>query len=156
MTIDPNSFLMGGGVPSAKFKNHGDEVWGVIVDASVRQQTDFETNEPLYWQDGTPRMQLVITLKTEQHEGPDDDGQRRVYAKGKMLNTIREAVKKAGAEGIAEGGKLLVRYVSDGEPKRRGMSGEKLYMAKYAMPEVVIPEDGFNDGGMPDVEATPF
>lgn len=151
MTIDPNSFLMGGGVPSAKFKNHRDEIVGVILDTSVRQQTDFESGELLYWQDGKPRMQLVITLQTELNEELDDDGQRRIYAKGQMLTAIREAVKKAGAKGIAEGGKLFVRYVSDAEPKRRGLSGEKQYIARYAVPEVMVPDDApdFDDSDAP-------
>ena len=141
--IDPNALIMGSGAKSALFKVHGDQVWGAIMSSEVRQQTDFDTGALMFWDDGKPRMQVVILLLTEEQDDDDDDGMRAVYARGQMLKAIRAAVVKAGANGIADGGKLVIRYTGDAEPKRKGMSGAKQFFAKYEPPVSVthLPED---------------
>ena len=149
---DVNAALMGGGGRSASFKNHGDRVWGEIVKSDRIQQRDFDSGEPLFWDDEKtqPRMQIVISLQTDEREDDEDDGVRKVYVKepSQMLAAMRLAVTKAGAKGIANGGKFLVQYVSDGEPKRKGMSGQKQYFVKYeAPPEGYMP--------MPDEQFDP-
>ena len=149
--VDPNALIMGTGARSASFKNHGDRVWGTIISSEVRQQTDFDTSQLLFWDDGKPRLQVVITVQTDISDDDDDDGLRAIYAKGQMLKAIGDACRKAGAKGISEGGRLLVQYVSDAEPKRRGMSGAKQYFAKYEPPVtmVEIPDQ-------PDEDELPF
>jgi hypothetical protein len=90
-STDPNAWLMGGSVPSAKFETHGDTVTGVITDTpEVRPQTDFDSGQPLFWDDGKPKMQLVVTLATDQRDpaNADDDGTRRVYVKGKLQQAV--------------------------------------------------------------------
>ena len=155
---DANEILMGSGGRTAKFTQHGEQVWGEIVSLDARQQTAFESSELLYWPDGAPRMQVVVTLQTELQDDADDDGLRRLYAKGAMTAAIRKAVTQANARGLTTGGRLLVRYVSDAAPKRPGMSGEKQYFAKYEPPAatVVIPEDGGDDAPPPNDEDLPF
>lgn len=150
-TQDVNSLVMGSGGRSATFKVHGDQTWGVIVHSELRQQTDFDTGELMFWQDGKPRMQAVFTLQTDEITDDEDDGMRKVYAKGQMLRAIQAAVLKAGAKGVADGGTLLVRYTGDAEPKRKGMSGEKQYFAKYQPPAhtTVLPDQ-------PDDEEPPI
>ena len=135
---DINGFLMGTGGRSASFKSINDRTWGDIVHAELRQQTSFEDQTPMFWDDGKPRMQLVITLQTTEQEDDDDDGVRKVYAKGQMLNAIRAAIVKAGERQLRVGGQLLVQYVSDAEPKKRGMSGAKQYFAKYSPPVTAV------------------
>ena len=137
MSTDPNGWLMSGGVGSAKFDAHGDSVKGTITETpDLRQQTDFDTNAPLFWDDGKPKMQLVVTLATDQRDpsNPDDDGIRRLYVKGKLQQAVAGAIRKAGAKGLEVGGTLTVAYIGDDEPKRKGMSGAKLYTADYASP----------------------
>ena len=155
---DVNSVLMGSGGRSATFKTHGDQVWGEIVHSELRQQTDFDTNALLFWDDGKPRMQVVITLQTDEQTDDEDDGLRKVYAKGQMMRAIQQAVLKAGARGIADGGKLVVRYTGDAEPKRKGMSGEKQYFAKYVQPErtTVLPDQPTDDAPPIDEDSLPF
>jgi len=133
---DPNSWLMAGGVASAKFDTHGDSLTGTISDTELRQQTDFDTGTPLVWDDGRPRMQLVVTLATDQRDASnaEDDGTRRLYVKSKLQQAVSAAVRKAGAAGLEIGGKLTITYVGDDEPKRKGMQGAKLYTAEYASP----------------------
>ena len=156
---DANQALMGGGGRSASFKQHGDQVWGEIVSYELRQQMDFDDGSPLVWDDGKPRMQVVISLQTDLREDEEDDGVRRVYVKipSQMRQAMQKAVVKAGAKGIVEGGKFLVRYMSDGEPKKKGMSGQKQYFCKYEPPAYVLgQDDGFDDVPPPDDDSLPF
>ena len=50
-----------------------ENVFQLIVDMEERQQTDFTSNEPLFWDTGEPRLQLVITLLTEEKDDEDDE-----------------------------------------------------------------------------------
>ena len=65
--------LLEGGGKSAKFETVGDTTKGQVVAAESRQQTDYTSGEPLTWDDGNPRMQLVITLATDERD-PGSDG----------------------------------------------------------------------------------
>ncbi|AEK09876.1 hypothetical protein FGG30_gp066 [Mycobacterium phage Pixie] len=136
MSNDSYGFLGGGGPASAKFKSHGDVVGGVIaVEPEQRQQTDLNTNEPLTWKDGSPRMQLVVTVQTDLNdpEIEDDDGMRRLFVKGEMRKAVQKAVIAAGAKGLDVGGELFVTYVGDGE-KKGNLTPPKLYSATYKKP----------------------
>lgn len=142
---DTNDFLFGGGGKAAKFENIGDTVEGTITDCQVSQQTDMETNQPLTWPDGSPRMQLVVTLQTNERIDDNDDGIRRVYAKGgkyevasgtgtSLKDAIADAVRKSGARSLDEGGTLKVGYSGNGKRTNRGFSAPKLYRATYSAP----------------------
>ena len=124
-------FLMGSGGATAKFTETGDSVEGVIVDLEERQQTDFTSNEPLVWETGEPRMQLVITLLTEEKEDEDDDSLRKLYVKANMKRAVQQAVIKSGSRTIKEGGVLSVTFTGIDKPKRKGLNGAKLYQASY-------------------------
>jgi hypothetical protein len=155
MSNDAQDFLFGGGGKAAKFEEVGDEVAGVITEVVVGQQTDMETGAPLTWSDGSPRKQLVVTLTTDERNGDDDDGTRRVYAKGgnyevasgtgtSMKQAIADAVKKAGASSIEEGGKLRVAHTGMGKKTNRGFSAPKLYRATYEAPRKSVSADDFD------------
>ena len=124
-------FLMGTGGSTAKFLEKGDSVEGVIVDMEERQQTDFTSNEPLFWDTGEPRMQLVITLLTEEKEDKDDDSLRKLYVKANMKRAVQQAIIASGSRTIKEGGVLSVTYTGIDKPKRKGLNGAKLYAASY-------------------------
>ncbi len=159
-TDDANAFLMGAGGKSAVFKSHGDQCWGTVVSSALRQQTDFESGDLKAWPDGNPMMQLQVTLQTEEQDDEDDDGLRNLYIRGQMQKAVSGAVLKSGERGIANGGLLMVRYVSDDEPRRQGMSGAKQYIAKYEAPSVMPLADGEGEGlpqdEEPEPEETPF
>lgn len=149
---DATDFLLGGGGKAAKFEQLGDRVVGTITELKISQQTDMETGAPLTWADGSPRNQLVITLQTDERLDDNDDGVRRVYAKGgnyevaegkgkSMKDAIAEAVKASGAGKIEEGGKLTVGYSGNGKRTNRGFSAPKLFAAKYEAPTTSISED---------------
>lgn len=130
-------FLMGGGGAPAAFT--ADDATGtrrggrITEQPQLRQQTDFDTGELLTWDDGNPRMQLIVTVATDQRDpaNPDDDGQRRFYVKGNLQGAVKEAVKKSGAPGLEVGGSLFVTRTGRDEPKKRGMSGAWLHSAEY-------------------------
>lgn len=157
MSNELDDFLFGGGGKAAKFEAVGDTVEGTIVEAKVTQQTDMESNEPLTWADGSPRMQLVVSLQTDA-KTEDDDGVRRIYAKGgtyevdsgtgtSMKQAIADAVKKAGAKSLDEGGWLKVGHTGLGKKTNRGYSAPKLFRASYKAPVASISADdlGFDD-----------
>jgi hypothetical protein len=127
-----NDFLLGGGGASAKFDNIGDTVTGTItVTPELRQQTDFATKKPQFWDDGEPKMQVVVNLATDQRDPSvdDDDGQRNIYIKGQMQQATRDALKAAGAKGLEVGGTLTVAFIGT-EPTNAG-SPKKLYAVSY-------------------------
>jgi hypothetical protein len=140
MTQDVNQFLMGGGGRSFKFAQHGDSVAGYITSTELRQQTSMD-GDLLTWDDGKPRMQLVVTLDTGLGEDGDDDGLRRIFVRGQMTKAVQAAVVKAGERGIALDGHLTVTYESDAKPERKGISGAKQYSAAYSPPVTRIPDD---------------
>lgn len=154
MTQDPNEFLMEGGVPAAKFDTVGKMVKGTVAQAVVMNQTEFQSGEVLTWKDGTPRKQLVITIDTDEvdDELEGDDGSRRIYAKGQMLQAIRTAVRAHG--GIAEGGKLAVKFIKEEPSKTRGFNPTKIYQAWYEAPakKTAIPDEPTET----DEDSSPF
>lgn len=134
--------LMQGGTPSAKFPTIGTVVQGVIVaEPVVRQAREFGTGKPQTWDDGRPQENVVITLQTDQREGPNDDGRRSVYVKawGDQIAGLRAAVQASGGK-LAQGGTLAVRYAGDGERPASGFA-PKLYEYRYTAPPSQV--DGF-------------
>lgn len=146
MNMDPNSILMSGSAKPARFEKVGDHVTGFISSLDSRQQTDIETGEAKTWNDGKPRMMVYaeIELVPEEHsDDPDDDQVRALYIRGQMLMAVREAVKKAKAEGLQKGGKIRVTLTGLGQPKRAGYNPPKIYSAQYRPPApetVQLPE----------------
>ena len=138
---DVAKFLSGGMGRSAKFDTPGDTVRGTILSADVRQQTDFVTKKPKFYDDGNPMEQLVIALQTGLHEDEDDDGVRVVYCKGakgdpqSSIGALLTAVKQAGATNIAEGGTLVVQFTGLGVPTQG--NPPKQWAMAYAPPAPV-------------------
>lgn len=148
---DANDFLMGGGIPAAKFETIGTTVSGQIcAQPEVMQQSDLDTGKPLFWDDGRPRMQLVVTVQTTMRdpEIPDDDGKRKFYIRAKLQDAVRQAVRSSGARGLDLGGTLAITYVADGEQKKRGYNPPKIYSATYQAPAQAAANE-FLNGGQP-------
>jgi hypothetical protein len=76
--------------------------------------------------------EIVITLDTG-IEDENGETQRRLFVRGAMLKSVREALKDANSK-LEVGGELAVRYTGDGEPSKKGFNAPKLFKAKYTPP----------------------
>lgn len=136
------SILDSGRAPAAKFPVVGAGVGGRVTEQpQERQQTDFKSRDPLTWPDGSPKMQWVITMQTDRRDDEDDDGRRRLFAKGQMLEAIRRAVRDAHAKDIVADGFLTVTYVGDGELADDALTPPKVYEATYTPPDDSTDDD---------------
>ena len=151
---DAREFLMGSGVKSAVFPAVGSVVVGHIYQPTeLVPQRNFDTGEPLLWEDGKPRQQLKVVVMTDQRDpnDPDDDGLRALYLRGNSQKAVARAVREAGANDLEVGGRLMVKYIADGIPAKKGAKPPKCYEATYRPPEdepVPEPADsaGIDDG----------
>lgn len=136
---DVSSFFGGGGIPAAKFPEIGASVTGTITEPPVQQQqTEIGTGKPLTWDDGKPRMQLVITLQTDQRdpEIEGDTGLRRVFVTGTKVSEgggMKGAFQRAGIRDLPVGGTLTVKYTHDGKAQK-GFSAPKQYEVTFTPP----------------------
>ena len=144
---DPDKFLSSTGSPSAFDKNDpvGTTVTGTIAEKPVvAQQTDIQTGKPLEWDNGDPKLQLIVTLQTSLRTSDDDDGLRRVYVKGStksgcrsLHDAVATAVKESGAKGLEVGGTLAVTFIGTEPSQTKGFNDRKLYSATYVPPAAV-------------------
>lgn len=144
-------FQQTGGAPSFKFKEIGSFVRGEVVSQFKTQQMDFaDPDKGLFFKDGSPRMQINVTLQTnlrnwdgvtriptDGKDGPEldpseDDGKRRIYVKAEMQKAVGAAIKAAGAPGLRTGGTLAVK-LTDTKDVGKG-NPANIYEAKYTPP----------------------
>jgi hypothetical protein len=118
--------LLGAAAPALTFPEIGTSYTGVILNMAKGIQRDPDGTERTF-DDGTPRPQGIITLQTDEHDDDDDDGQRRLFVKGAMIKSYREACRRAKVRGPRIGDTITVAYTADGEKKGRGMNPPKLF-----------------------------
>jgi len=72
--------LSGGGGAFLKWETPGTNYSGIITDVLARQARKYESTELATWDDGTPQMQVLLTLSTDYRDAgnPDDDGTRQL------------------------------------------------------------------------------
>lgn len=135
--VSGNDLLMSGGVKTANLKTLNKWVSGIVAsEPQARQKRDMQGNLET-WDNGDPRMEVLIDIEIEEKKREQDgvdDGLRRFYVSGRMLQAVRAAVRAAGADGVRPGGQLAVRWVGEEAPKTRGFSPTKLYEAAYKPP----------------------
>lgn len=132
------------GGSSFSFENPGDSITGTVVTLEEVQQTDMRTGEPLFWDNGQPKMMFRLELQTQLRDpnNPSDDGKRSVYLKGSrkpekkstMSAMVLAAQQATGTTEIAPGGTVTMTYVGDGVPSQRGFNAPKQYEATYRPP----------------------
>lgn len=128
-------FATGGGSgPSAKFSEKNKWVSGTILKVDKIQEHDFATKEPLVWKDGSPKMQPVVTLQTDERDpaNDEDDGIRSLYCKWQIQKAIDLAIRESGHQGRMVGAKLAVCWSGD-EDTGKGFP-LKLYSARFVPP----------------------
>lgn len=130
--------------PSASFKTPGDVVGGKILEISEPiQKKKFRKDELDYWSNGKPKMQVCITVQTDQRdpEIEDDDGRRGIWVldafrntEGSILNAVTTAIRNAGAKTIEVGGTLNVRLAGFDPQSQNPDNPRKIYQARYTAP----------------------
>lgn len=125
--------LQGTGAKKAfsKTSQIGDMVTGPIVDAIIRQRTDYVTQQPKFWDDGKPQNQVVVRVQTDQRVDQDDDGVRVVYIKtwGPDKEALLAAIKQAGgskASDVLKPGAIFTATFTGTQPSGQG-DPTKLY-----------------------------
>jgi len=93
---------------SVKFPTVGTKFSGVVIEQEAQQQREFESGTPLFWPDGRPKMQVVLTC-TDSATGDTV----RLYCKSLMLKAAKEAVRAAGLKSFEPGTKIEVAYTGD-------------------------------------------
>lgn len=127
--------------PVASLSAVGDAVSGTVVGIEETQQTDIG-GEPKWWDADKlqPRMQVVLTLATDDHNDEDDDGLRRLFLKGakgnpqSAMGAVVAAVAASGSS-LQIGGKVGLRVTGFGTPTKKGFSAPKLHEAAYEAPD---------------------
>ncbi len=132
-----------------------------------RQKRDYDTGEPMTWDDGNPRQQFVVTVQTDLDEGPDDegtpdDGRRRFYfdKPSDLLKVTQAAIRSAWAGVPAHERKLMdfeigatffVTRTGKGEAKKTAGGGKRkapwLHSVEYARPSKGQTGSGAFDSG---------
>lgn len=123
--------VMAGGTPSFFQREDpiGTSVTGTVESIEAQQQRDMDTQEPKWFDNGQPMMQVVIHVATNLRDNtiPGDDGVRAVYVKGKNLGTLRQASRIVGRDFPHVGDGFTATYTANGEAKKRGWNPPKLY-----------------------------
>lgn len=75
----------------------GAVVSGTVVSVTMRQARKFESTDLDFWDDGTPKMQAVIEIQTEQRTDADDDGRRGIVVNlwSGQKRALADACRKA-------------------------------------------------------------
>lgn len=122
--------FFGSGAAAAKFDQIGDKFAGVIVDEpQVVQQRNYDTDEPEFWSDGQPKMQVVLTVR---EDGTEEE--RRLFVKAGLQKAFKDALRRAGQRAPQLGAHVTVTYSGDGEQKNRKFKPPKLYTVVYVPP----------------------
>lgn len=140
-SIDGNALLMGGEKTKAcSFDGEPVITWsGMVLDPpSAVQSKNYDTDEPEFWPDGKPKMQVVVKLQTDVIEGDDDTGVRSLWLKGESQKAVVTAIRAAGASTLERGGFLTIAYYAKKEnppePGKKKRFPTKLYRANYMPP----------------------
>jgi hypothetical protein len=121
--------MLSGGAKSAKFENPGDTIAGVVTDITVRQATEYGTGAPQTFQNGDPKEQIVVTIKSDgEPEDADDDGHRSIYIKGwgPQRRAFIDAVRKAGVKKPLPGDRFTATLLRM-EPSKQGGFPAKVF-----------------------------
>ena len=132
--LSPDDFLEGSSLPAIKFAEVGDVVKGDVIAARVANQRKFGTGEIDTWDDGTPKKQLQVDLRTA-------EGDMRLYCKPACKTAIAEAVKAAGGR-LSDGGTLTVKRVEDGQASQAGFNPPQQFKARF---EPKVADDNVDD-----------
>lgn len=121
----------------------GDSISGIVVSANKEQQTDFDSGDPLEWDNGDPRMESVIIVSDTGEVDPEadnDDGTRALHLRGGNYEVeegsgvagekaLLEAINKSGIR-CDTGVKITATITGMAKVTGRGRNPAKLWTIK--------------------------
>jgi len=127
---DINDRLLSSGGPTIKLSDLavGEVVKGRILGATYQQKTDFKTREPLFFKDGRPREQLVLTVR---RDGVDED--ERIFMHFTAELSLQKFLRDKGLR-LDLGGVIAIQRIDDTPPKTRSEDPQKNFRSEYAPP----------------------
>jgi hypothetical protein len=127
----------GGGPPTAKLSQPGDEAVGIIYKMERRNETDDEDNIIVDPRTGKPKPLMVLHLitKVRDPEVEGDDGTRRLWLKGNGLWALQVAVRECGPGVKPRVGGMVKVWVDSLKPNpNRNRKPIKQHGATYWLP----------------------
>jgi|SRR6187431_174873 len=126
----------------------------ITAEPKVVNQTEYmKPGVVRTWDDGTPRQQMVVSLRCDgsrqgipderNTQNPQDYGDRSLYVKTGLRAAIQEELRKHNLTGMAVGGELYVAWT--GEAPTEFGKPARVYAAKYIPPQpnhVPLPAEG--------------
>lgn len=118
--------------PGFKFNEVGQTCKGTIIGTPRVVETDDLS--------GGRSKKLVLDVQTA-------DGTFSLWlpANKSITKAVAAAVKEAGATGVAEGGKIAVKFTGEGTPPKPGYNAPKLFSAKYEAPANAVAMDDLEE-----------
>ena len=99
-----------------KWEHPGTKYTGVITDVTMRQSRKYESTDLDTWDDGTPKMQVVLTIATDYRDQAqqDDDGTRMISINlwSGQKKALVAACKAAGVTEPQTGQRFTATHVS--------------------------------------------
>lgn len=126
--------LLGATAPALRWPEIGTKAEGTIVaiGRGIQREPDGTVKT---WDDGSVRLQAILTLQTlGEPETADDDLQRRLFVKGTMVRPFREAMRRAHVRGPRVGGYISVTFTGETKPTKKGMNPAKEFSVAYTPP----------------------
>jgi hypothetical protein len=114
MTSNTLAAALSGGGRFAKWTTVGDAYAGTVTGVEVRQSRKFGTDTPDTWDDGSPKLQVAVTVATDDRADADDDGQRVIVVNlwGSQRRALMAACKAAGVTEPEAGQRFTAKWVS--------------------------------------------
>lgn len=95
--------LLSGSGQYLKWENPGTSYVGTITEVALRQARKYESTELDYWDDGTAKMQVVLTLATDYRDpGNEDDDGTRMLSINLWSGQKKALIAACKAAGVAE------------------------------------------------------
>ncbi len=93
----------------------GTKVEGTIVKKDVAQRRDMDSNELLFYLDGNPKNQVVLTLQTSLRDPSiqGDDGLRRWFLSDEAKKQLAKAVRAAGGTSLQVGAHVSGEFIRE-------------------------------------------
>lgn len=120
--------LLAGGAKTIKLETVGETITGTIRNIATKQVTSFGSGQPEFWDDGNPKMQIVITIDAP--ELPEGEGSFYTKAWGTDKQALAAAVAETGLtadQALAPGNEITITHTELRPHKNPAFNATKIY-----------------------------